>query len=321
MKKVKLFIAIITITASYSLTGQVSITTDGSAPDGSATLEVKSTDKGMLIPRVALTGTKDIATINSPAYSLLIFNTAKVQDVIPGFYYWNGAAWTPLSETPDGSETKITPGANVTVTGVGDTENPYVVNASVSAAPKYSVGDFAHGGIVFWLEESGQHGLVCAKEDDQSIIRWWGKKLPWRNRKKGRTQSKGDGPYAGKANTRIIIAATVKIGDDGNKYAARVCNELEVTVGEGDSKIKYGDWYLPSKYELNLMFLNKELIDSTATASGNGGQTFHYDSYENYWSSTERSGYHAWYQSFISGHQTDQKDKSHHCRIRAVRAF
>ncbi len=147
MNKIRLFIAIITITASYSLTAKVSITTDSSAADGSTILEVKSTDKGMLILRVALTGTIDETTISSPALSLMIFNTATAQDVIPGFYYWNGAAWTPVSKTPDGSETKVTAGTNVTVTGVGATANPYVVNASVSATTNYSLTDFAYGGI------------------------------------------------------------------------------------------------------------------------------------------------------------------------------
>ncbi len=38
-----------------------------------------------------------------------------------------------------------------------------MVNAS-----RYSVGDFAQGGIVFWVDETGQHGLVCAKEDQRT---------------------------------------------------------------------------------------------------------------------------------------------------------
>ncbi len=59
----------------------------------------------------------------------------------------DGAAWTPVSKTADGFETKVTAGTNVTVTGVGTTASPYVVNAS--GATNYSVGDFVQGGIVF----------------------------------------------------------------------------------------------------------------------------------------------------------------------------
>ena len=30
---------------------------------------------------------------------------------------------------------------------------------------KYQLGDFAQGGIIFWLDETGKHGLVCSKKD------------------------------------------------------------------------------------------------------------------------------------------------------------
>ena len=36
----------------------------------------------------------------------------------------------------------------------------------------YKIGDFAQGGIIFWLDESGQHGLVCAKEDYPEFVPW-----------------------------------------------------------------------------------------------------------------------------------------------------
>ncbi len=50
----------------------------------------------MLVPRVALTGTSDVTTIASPATSLLIYNTATVSNVTPGYYYWAGSAWTKV---------------------------------------------------------------------------------------------------------------------------------------------------------------------------------------------------------------------------------
>ena len=58
----------------------------------SAMLDVASSNKGVLIPRVALSSTADISTIVSPATSLLVYNTATVgippNNVSPGFYYW-----------------------------------------------------------------------------------------------------------------------------------------------------------------------------------------------------------------------------------------
>jgi len=127
-------------------------------------------------------------------------------------------------------------------------------------------------------------------------------------------QGTADGPYSGEANTSIIISAHVAIGDDGEIYAARICNELKVTEG-GKS---YGDWYLPSKGELNLMYQNKAIIDATAAA--NGGSGFSSDLY---WSSTENNSSTnsvVWYQDFSSGfQQRNQKDIA--SRVRAIRAF
>ena len=189
-------------------------------------------------------------------------------------------------------------GTGITISG--DTIKAIGSNSSTT----YSVGDFAQGGIVFWVDETGQHGLVCAKEDQSTGVRWYAGTT-------GNTQAKGDGPYAGEANTSIIIAAQVAIGDDGETYGARICNELQITEG-GKT---YGDWYLPSKGELNLMFVNKAIINATAIASGGSGL----DS-RGYWSSTEDFSKFAWSQSFSHGNQNDE-DKFVIHYVRAIRAF
>ena len=225
----------------------------------------------------------------------------------PVFTAWD-KDYADLINTPaaaDGSETKVTAGTNVTVTGSGTTASPYVVNATAgSGSTTYSVGDFAQGGIVFWVDETGQHGLVAAKEDQSTGVRWYAGTH-------GNTQAKGDGPFSGEANTSIIIAAQVAIGDDGSTYAARICNELQVTEG-GKT---YGDWYLPSKKELDLMYQNKATIDATAWVNGGSGFASAY-----YWSSTENNNYSAWLQVFDYGYQ-DYGYKDFASRARAVRAF
>lgn len=58
-------------------------------PDPSAALDVTSTTKGMLIPRMLQS---DRIEITSPANGLLVYQT----DGTSGFYFWNGAAWTNL---------------------------------------------------------------------------------------------------------------------------------------------------------------------------------------------------------------------------------
>jgi hypothetical protein len=95
-------------------------------------------------------------------------------------------------------------------------------------------------------------------------------------------------------------------------YAARICNELQVTEG-GKT---YGDWYLPSKEELNLMYQNKATID--ATAGVNGGSGF---ASAGYWSSTEYDNRRAWGQYFDDGSQSTDDKQYVSNYVRAVRAF
>lgn len=70
-------------------------------PNSSAKLDVYATNKGFLPPRIALTATTDASTIASPAAGLLIYNTAtsgaSPNNVVPGYYYWNGTAWIQIA--------------------------------------------------------------------------------------------------------------------------------------------------------------------------------------------------------------------------------
>lgn len=87
-----LFIAKLTV-------AQVGIGTN--QPHGSSILELNSTTKGFLPPRVALTATNAASPLTSPAAGLLVYNTATAgsapNNVSPGYYYWNGTAWINLT--------------------------------------------------------------------------------------------------------------------------------------------------------------------------------------------------------------------------------
>ena len=181
-----------------------------------------------------------------------------------------------------------------------DAANKEYVDYSIKT---YQVGDFAHGGIVFWIDETGQHGLVCAKTDQSTGIRW-------NAGTDTHTMALDDGPLAGEMNTFIIIA-NQGLGD-GFSYAAYICYRLQITEGVKT----YGDWYLPSKEELNLMYQNRTAINTTSQA--NGGTTFASDTY---WSSTEvANGSVAWNQDFVGGGQGNNY-KYNSNRVRAVRTF
>lgn len=190
-------------------------------------------------------------------------------------------------------------------TDIDITDNIISTTSNVTPPATYQVGEFAQGGIVFWVDETAQHGLVCAKEDQSAGIRWYGGTM-------GGTNARGSGPLAGETNTIIIIGAFAGIGTDGAPYAARICNELQITEG-GKT---YGDWYLPSGEELNLMFDNKDIINTTAIA--NGGSAFE-DA--EYWSSTELDVGLAFLKNFNNGVLFAFNKTAVFPNVRAVRAF
>ncbi len=95
MRKI-LFFGIICILSIFTIKAQnVGINSTGASPDASAGLDVSFTNKGLLIPRVALTATNAAGPITSPADALLIYNTATAgvspNNVIPGYYFWTTA--------------------------------------------------------------------------------------------------------------------------------------------------------------------------------------------------------------------------------------
>ena len=202
--------------------------------------------------------------------------------------------------TTDGSETKVTAGTNVTVTGSGTTANPYMVNATGN--PTLTIGQSYQGGIIFWLDATGQHGLIAAATDQSTGIQWLNGTYRY-------TGSTGDGLYAGAMNTAMIVATQMADNQTGN-FAAKVCADYSVTVGS----VTYGDWYLPSKYELNLMYLN--IGYGAAFPNTNVGGF----AYNNYCSSTETSNSAAWFQYFGNGTQNNYSKLDAHY-VRAVRAF
>lgn len=86
------------------------------APNASAKLDITDANRGVLIPRVALTATNLAGPVTAPATSLLVYNTATAgvapNNVTPGFYYWSGTQWVRFST--GGDDWKITGNANTT---------------------------------------------------------------------------------------------------------------------------------------------------------------------------------------------------------------
>jgi hypothetical protein len=92
--KTKLLFLIAMTASSVSLFSQVGINT--TTPDPSSILDIVSTNKGLLIPRVSLTGNTDVTTIPNPANGLLVYNLVDVGGVSPvkkdNFYKFNATS-------------------------------------------------------------------------------------------------------------------------------------------------------------------------------------------------------------------------------------
>jgi hypothetical protein len=153
------------------------------------------------------------------------------------------------------------------------------------------IGKAASGGIVFYIDETGEHGLVAALEDLGSYE--WGCY--------GTEISGADGQAIGTGyqNTLDIVA-----GCSETNTAA--FNALNSTI-EG-----YTDWYLPSFDELHEMY----------NTIGNGGPEGNIGDFQNsyYWSSSENDYNYAWYVNFYNGNSSPNY-KGYPRLVRIIRAF
>jgi hypothetical protein len=128
MKKL-LFILFVVITTNIFSQG-VAINTDASNPDASAILDVKATDKGVLIPRMTQSQKNAIA---SPATGLLVYQS----DGTSGFYYYDGSAWV---RTATSTNATYTGGTGIGVSGnvITNTSPDQTVNLTGGGATSVS---------------------------------------------------------------------------------------------------------------------------------------------------------------------------------------
>ena len=160
------------------------------------------------------------------------------------------------------------------------------INFKTGAA--ITIGSQFEGGIIFYLDRTGNHGLIAALSDQSSNAKWGcsGSSIP---------ASEATNIGSGSGNTISIVSSCSATGT-----AARICSDYS-TNG-------YNDWYLPAKDELDLIYTNLK-------KNNIGGF-----SDKDYWSSSQESNKNSWSQSFSSG-KASAKNKNTSLNVRAIRSF
>lgn len=77
------------------LNGQVGIGTD--TPNADALLELNSSDKGLILPRLNLVSLTNFSPLTAHVAGMIVYNTANVNNVSPGLYYNNGTSWVRMT--------------------------------------------------------------------------------------------------------------------------------------------------------------------------------------------------------------------------------
>ncbi|WP_033960691.1 hypothetical protein [Psychroserpens jangbogonensis] len=236
------------------------------SPDPSAQLDVNSTTKGFLPPRMSEVERNSIAA-----------------PVAAGLIVW-------CTNCGDNGEVQVYNG----------TEWTNIIGGTASAAP--ALGDFYKGGYIFYLDASGEHGLIAATADLPASS--WG------------CVGTGVGTAAavgsGQANTTAIVNNACHMAD-GFTLAGEACDNYD----DGT----YSDWFLPSRFELQLMWTNLADSDQNGinTGPGDSGNIGGFQT-GNYWSSFENGSNNAFIRGFGSGNENNFS-KIHSLQVRPVRAF
>ena len=160
------------------------------------------------------------------------------------------------------------------------------------------VGQYAYGGVIFYVYGSGNNGFVCATTDQSSGTIW------------GCSATSITGAYGTSIGTGAQNTINIEAGCPTVGTAADICANLSLNT--------YTDWFLPSKDELYEMFINKDEINTAAL--NNGGTIFDVTSSSIYWSSSEYSVNNAWYYYFVLSSSFNSNKNSSY-RVRAIRAF
>ncbi len=200
-------------------------------------------------------------------------------------------------QNADGSETILAAGTDITISGDGTGTNPYVIGST--AGNIRHIGELFGGGIVFYVDETGEHGLICSLIDLSTAYIW----------SNANGQISGN-TWDGQANTNAIV------GQSGmTSSAAKLCDDYtNADYGTGI----FSDWYLPAIAQIET--LNNSCYKINMTLENDGDPLTETLSLLYYWTSNDyyTNQSLAYFMVAGSAYFTNKSD-SHY--VRAVRTF
>ncbi len=171
------------------------------------------------------------------------------------------------------------------------------------ACSSYAIGDIGPAGGVIFYKDTTTTPNTCY---EAASAGWYSATAPtdptaeWGCYNTAIAGADATAIGTGKQNTTDMVAAGCTPNTPGNLLAATLVAEY---TGGGKS-----DWYLPSRYELNQMYVQKSIIGGLADVR--------------YWSSSEFSATNSWYQLFSTGSQfTGANTKMNLHYVRPIRSF
>ena len=168
-------------------------------------------------------------------------------------------------------------------------------------------GELYQGGVVFWVDNTGNHGLICSMIDNSTFIIWTSAAFQSNTVPNGALSD-----WNGQANTTAIVTQA----GAGITYAAGLCDAYtNADYGTG----VYSDWYLPTIDDLNLLYNAKRFVNKALDSDGNAATTAIAKTY--YWSSSEYNSNTAWAFNFFLGYPSGTYSKANTNFVRAIRAF
>jgi hypothetical protein len=182
---------------------------------------------------------------------------------------------------------------------------PTVKSGSLqSHSDEHFVGELYGGGVVFWVDSTGKHGLICSMID-LSI------EHEWSNVSSTEIGETAQSAIDGHGNTKAIVEQ-----NGHTSSAAKLC--LEYTNADYGTGI-YTDWYLPAKDELNYLLQNISGVQEALENDSNSATTVLAQGF--YWSSSEVGNDQAYAYFFYGGLQYLTNSKDYKGLVRAVRSF